>query len=123
MAQRILVVDDDLAPEFARLPIIMLTARADEVDRVVGFEIGADENRVRVADTGIGIPRSDQERIFERFYRVDTSRSRALGGTGLGLSIVKHLVRRMGGEIGVESEPGKGSTFSFWLPKANRDSV
>ena len=96
----------------------------DEGGRIE-FEVDADENRVivRVADTGIGISPSDQERIFERFYRVDTSRSRALGGTGLGLSIVKHLVRRMGGEIGVENEPGKGSTFSFWLPKANRDSV
>jgi two-component system phosphate regulon sensor histidine kinase PhoR len=94
----------------------------DEGGRIE-VEASADENRVwvRVADTGIGISRSDQERIFERFYRVDTSRSRALGGTGLGLSIVKHLVRRMEGEIGVESEPGKGSTFSFWLPRAKRD--
>jgi two-component system phosphate regulon sensor histidine kinase PhoR len=74
--------------------------------------------RVSVADTGIGIPSQDTARIFERFYRVDRARSRALGGTGLGLSIVKHLVQAMGGEISVKSELGKGSTFSFTLPRA-----
>jgi two-component system phosphate regulon sensor histidine kinase PhoR len=71
---------------------------------------------IRVEDTGIGIPAEDLERIFERFYRVDTSRSRALGSTGLGLSIVKHLVRSLGGEIRVESQPGRGSKFAFTLP-------
>jgi two-component system phosphate regulon sensor histidine kinase PhoR len=74
--------------------------------------------RVSVADSGIGIPPEDTARIFERFYRVDRARSRALGGTGLGLSIVKHLVQAMGGEISVKSELGKGSTFSFTLPSA-----
>jgi len=74
--------------------------------------------RVRVRDTGIGIPASDLGRIFERFYRVDKARSRELGGTGLGLSIVKHLVQQLGGEIRVESEVGRGSTFSFTLPSA-----
>jgi two-component system phosphate regulon sensor histidine kinase PhoR len=73
---------------------------------------------VRVEDTGIGIPAEDLERIFERFYRVDAARSRALGSTGLGLSIVKHLVRALDGELHVESEPGKGSCFSFTLPIA-----
>jgi len=57
-------------------------------------------------------------RLFERFYRVDKARSRQLGGTGLGLSIVKHLVQAMGGEVRVESEPGKGSVFSFTVPAA-----
>jgi two-component system phosphate regulon sensor histidine kinase PhoR len=74
--------------------------------------------RTSVSDTGIGIPRRDLERIFERFYRVDKARSRALGGTGLGLSIVKHLVQSLGGEISVESELGEGSSFSFSLPRA-----
>ena len=72
---------------------------------------------VSVADSGIGIPPEDRDRIFERFYRVDKARSRALGGTGLGLSIVKHLVQSQGGEIRVESEVGKGSCFIFTLPR------
>jgi two-component system phosphate regulon sensor histidine kinase PhoR len=74
--------------------------------------------RVRVRDTGIGIADSEQSRIFERFYRVDEARSRVLGGTGLGLAIVKHLVQGMGGAISVESQPGRGSCFTFTLPRA-----
>lgn len=75
---------------------------------------------VMVRDQGVGIPPEDQKRVFERFYRVDKARSRQAGGTGLGLSIVKHLVRAQGGDIWVDSTPGKGSTFSFSLPIANR---
>ena len=74
--------------------------------------------RVEVADQGAGIPEADRARIFERFYRVDRSRSREMGGTGLGLAIVKHLVQAQGGEIWVESTPGVGSTFAFTLPAA-----
>jgi two-component system phosphate regulon sensor histidine kinase PhoR len=74
--------------------------------------------RVSVADTGPGIDSEHIDRIFERFYRVDAGRSRALGGTGLGLSIVKHLVEAMGGSVAVESRVGVGSTFSFTLQAA-----
>ncbi|MHB9145888.1 MAG: HAMP domain-containing sensor histidine kinase [Symbiobacteriia bacterium] len=70
-----------------------------------------------VSDSGIGIPEEDQERIFERFYRVDKARSRDSGGTGLGLSIVKHLVERNGGSVSVESRVGAGAHFEFTLPK------
>ncbi len=96
------------------------TARySNEGARVdVRLEVQDDTVEVSVADTGIGIPKDDLERIFERFYRVDAARSRALGSTGLGLSIVKHLVRAMGSEIQVESEVGKGTTFRFWLKVA-----
>lgn len=73
---------------------------------------------VAVSDTGIGIPLSDQERIFERFYRVDAARSREAGGTGLGLSIAKHIVDVHGGDLWVESEVGVGSKFSFSIPVA-----
>jgi two-component system phosphate regulon sensor histidine kinase PhoR len=71
---------------------------------------------IEVKDTGIGIPEADLPRIFERFYRVDKSRSRAMGGTGLGLAIVKHVVQAHGGAVEVASEVGKGSTFRIVLP-------
>jgi two-component system sensor histidine kinase SenX3 len=71
-----------------------------------------------VRDYGIGIPGGDLERIFERFYRVDRTRSRATGGTGLGLSIVRHVAQAHGGEVSVHSEEGAGSTFSLKLPLA-----
>jgi signal transduction histidine kinase len=74
---------------------------------------------VSVSDTGIGIPLADQERIFERFYRVDAARSREAGGTGLGLSIARHIVEVHGGRIWLESEVGAGSKFSFSIPLAN----
>jgi two-component system phosphate regulon sensor histidine kinase PhoR len=74
---------------------------------------------ITVADTGIGIPLADQERIFERFYRVDAARSREAGGTGLGLSIAKHIVEVHGGRLWVQSEIGAGSQFSFSIPRSN----
>ena len=74
--------------------------------------------RVSVTDTGIGIPGEDLARIFERFYRVDKSRSRDLGGTGLGLAIVKHIVQLHSGRVQVESTLGAGSTFTVILPRA-----
>jgi two-component system phosphate regulon sensor histidine kinase PhoR len=69
-----------------------------------------------VADDGAGIPRKHLPRLTERFYRVDSGRSRAIGGTGLGLAIVKHVVNRHRGQMLIESEEGKGATFSVWLP-------
>jgi two-component system phosphate regulon sensor histidine kinase PhoR len=72
--------------------------------------------KVAVADDGIGIPKEDLGRIFERFYRVDKARSRDKGGTGLGLSIVKHIVESYGGKVEVESSLNQGSVFTFTLP-------
>ena len=71
---------------------------------------------VKISDSGIGIPREHQDRIFERFYRVDKNRSREIGGTGLGLSIVKHIVLVHGGSIDLVSEEEKGSEFTIELP-------
>jgi two-component system sensor histidine kinase SenX3 len=82
----------------------------------VGLEINDGFAEVAVIDKGIGIPVDQQERIFERFYRVDPSRSRDTGGTGLGLSIVKHAANNHGGEVTLFSRPNLGSTFTFRIP-------
>ena len=74
-----------------------------------------------IKDTGFGIPKESLTRIFERFYRVDKGRSRALGGTGLGLSIVKHIIERHGGKVSVVSELGTGSQFSFVIPNQTNE--
>lgn len=82
----------------------------------VSAETSGDEIILTVSDTGIGIPKADQPRIFERFYRVDVARSREAGGTGLGLAIAKHLVEVHGGRLWVDSEVGRGSQFHFSVP-------
>lgn len=86
----------------------------------VTVECGIDDGlaKITVTDTGVGIPREHQERVFERFYRVDRARSRAIGGTGLGLAIVKHLTHAFGGRVELQSELGKGSRFTVWLKLA-----
>ncbi|HEY3581699.1 MAG TPA: ATP-binding protein [Pyrinomonadaceae bacterium] len=88
----------------------------------IKYESG-DRDRILVIDDGDGIPAQHLERLFERFYRVDRARSRELGGTGLGLAIVKHLALLHGGEVTVESEVGKGSTFTVHVPKNPSISV
>ena len=80
-------------------------------------EIDSSSVRFTIRDDGIGIPSADLQRIFERFYRVDTARSRSTGGTGLGLSIVRHVAQNHGGEVLVSSREGEGSTFVLLLPK------
>jgi two-component system, OmpR family, phosphate regulon sensor histidine kinase PhoR len=85
----------------------------------VSARVNSKEMVIEVADTGIGIPLVDQERIFERFYRVDAARSREAGGTGLGLSIAKHIIDAHDGRLWVDSTVGEGSRFSFSIPLAN----
>src|SRR5690554_2744333 len=85
------------------------TVSFDDMDKLV---------LVQVRDSGVGIPAAELPRIFERFYRVDKSRSREQGGTGLGLAIVKHIIEAHGQTINVSSTPGKGSSFTFTLEKA-----
>lgn len=83
----------------------------------VRLKDGEDAVRVNVRDTGIGIPKENQERIFERFYRVDKSHSKEIGGTGLGLSIVKHGVKTLNGRLWLNSEPGQGTEIIMEFPK------
>jgi two-component system phosphate regulon sensor histidine kinase PhoR len=86
----------------------------------IGISQTDDHLRIDISDTGIGIPENDMPRVFERFYRVDKARSREMGGTGLGLSIVKHIVLSHNGQVWAESEPGRGSKFTFTVPVASR---
>lgn len=94
-------------------------------DAVVTVRAAASDGSVAidVADTGIGIPARDLERVFERFYRVDRARSRSTGGTGLGLAIVRHVAHNHGGTVAVSSREGEGSTFSLRLPAAGAEAA
>jgi signal transduction histidine kinase len=99
---------------------IRYTLAGGSIAVTVGSE--GDEVSISVADTGEGIPTRDLDRVFERFYRVDSARSRATGGTGLGLSIVKHVAESHGGTVSVVSELGVGSTFTIRLPMGPQNS-
>ena len=90
----------------------------DQTKVAVGGRLAEEIVEIAVTDQGHGIPASEQERIFERFYRVDAARSRATGGTGLGLAIVKHICANHGGDVSVWSAEGHGSTFTVRLPLA-----
>jgi two-component system sensor histidine kinase SenX3 len=108
-------------PEDIRLIISNLLENAVQYNRPGGEVVatvrrGSSEVEIEVADTGLGVPDADRDRIFERFYRVDKARSRQAGGTGLGLSIVRNAVQRHGGEVSVRSVLGEGSTFRVVLP-------
>ncbi len=94
----------------------------DDSEVVVAFDVGKKYVTTSIRDFGEGIPPDHQVRIFERFYRVDKSRSREKGGTGLGLAIVKHILDGHNTKAEVESTPGKGSTFSFRLPRVRPES-
>ncbi len=89
----------------------------------LGVRLRDDVVEITVTDQGVGIPEDEQERIFERFYRIDPARSRATGGTGLGLAIVKHTVGNHGGEVTVWSRPGNGSTFTIRLVSGSQPQV
>jgi signal transduction histidine kinase len=91
-------------------------ATRDHGEVTVGVVPDHDRVRLTVADTGVGIPKDRLARIFDRFYRVDASRDRALGGTGLGLSITKAIVQAHQGTIEVTSEEGQGATFTIAFP-------
>ena len=114
-------------PPFHLDPGAIDQAVANLLDNAVKFSDGGDEIIVKlerehdhavvsVTDHGIGIPRAEQERIFERFHRVSTGLVHDVKGSGLGLPLVKHIVEAHGGSVTVESEPGKGITFTIHLP-------
>jgi two-component system phosphate regulon sensor histidine kinase PhoR len=114
-------------PQARANPLLVEQAVANLIDNAVKYSGEGDSVLVKVAeeedhvlvsvsDAGIGIPEKDIPRLFERFYRVDKARSRELGGTGLGLAIVKHIAIVHGGSVSVESELGRGSTFTLEIP-------
>lgn len=95
-------------------PDSRVTITVEELDDTVA---------IQVSDEGVGIPRTELERVFERFYRVDRARSRETGGTGLGLAIVRHVADNHGGRVLVESKPGEGSSFAMQLPLLGAESA
>jgi two-component system, OmpR family, sensor histidine kinase SenX3 len=115
-------------------PDLLMTALRNLIDNAiryapehskvgVGLRFREGLATVSVTDQGPGITAEEQDRIFERFYRIDAARSRQTGGTGLGLSIVKHIISQHGGEVSVWSQPGQGSTFTVRLPEMDQDQI
>jgi len=89
----------------------------------VGVEVAAKNVLINVKDTGLGIPEEHINRVFERFFRVDKSRSKERGGTGLGLAIVKHIMEAHDTSVEVKSAKGEGSEFSFKLPLGSEEYI
>ena len=111
---------------------LLVTALANLIENAIAYSspgspvsvsrsLRAGKVAIAVTDRGIGIEKEDQERVFERFFRVDKARSRATGGTGLGLAIVKHVAANHNGEIRLWSQPGTGSTFTLLIPACSPD--
>lgn len=111
----------------ARRPRLLVTALSNLVQNAIAYSpkgtpvsvsrsIRGDNVAISVTDRGEGIAKADQERVFERFFRVDKARARATGGTGLGLAIVKHVAANHNGSIDLWSKPGTGSTFTLQIP-------
>jgi two-component system phosphate regulon sensor histidine kinase PhoR len=113
-------------PEHMEQMVLNLVDNAVKYNRPGGFvKVKVEQNTenvcIKVSDSGVGIPKESRDRVFERFYRVDKSRSRKLGGTGLGLSIVKHIVGLYKGSISLESEEGVGTTIGITLPYSTEE--
>jgi PAS domain S-box-containing protein len=127
------LVPEDGLPEVAADPDKVRQVLVNLVENAVKYSPDGGRVEVRLAafgahvrftvvDEGLGIPYAEQRRIFEKFYRLDPNMTRGIGGTGLGLYICREIIRRMNGRIYVESEPGRGSTFTFELPVAAPDA-
>ncbi|MCX9193219.1 two-component sensor histidine kinase [Carbonactinospora thermoautotrophica] len=113
---RVLGDENQLAMALGNLVENAVTYSPEHTRVAIGVRRVGDLVEISVTDQGIGIPETELQRIFERFYRVDKARSRSTGGTGLGLSIVKHVAANHGGEVSVWSVEGQGSTFTLRLP-------
>lgn len=109
--------EDQLVTAVRNLVSNAINYSSANTEVVVSVDADDDAVRINISDQGPGISPENQQRIFERFYRVDPARSRETGGTGLGLAIVKHVCVNHGGEVSVESQSGKGSTFTLHLPR------
>jgi two-component system sensor histidine kinase SenX3 len=111
-------VESQLATALTNLLANAVAYSPEGTTTAVGARARSGFAEIAVTDSGIGIPRPDRGRVFERFYRVDQSRASTTGGTGLGLAIVKHVASNHGGSVSVWSEEGLGSTFTLRIPLA-----